>query len=400
MSNTKLKVVHFGAGNIGRGFIGKVLADAGAEVVFADVVPELIGLLHERRQYGVTIAGPETRTETVTGVDGVLSTGDEVIDRIAEADLVTTAVGPTILPRIAPVIAAGLERRVAKGGRGAMNVIACENMVRGTTHLKSYVFDRLTEGAKAAVEETVGFADSAVDRIVPPQKAPAEAPLDVTVEEFSEWIVDRTQLRGAALEIEGLTLTGNLISFIERKLFTLNTGHAVAAYLGSLEGCATIQETMTRPELVDTVRATMQESGAVLIARHGFEPAAHAAYIEKILKRFANPALRDEVARVAREPIRKLGRNERFISPLMGALEFGLPREHLVRSIAAVLLYVDETDSQASELQARIEKEGVIATFNDISGHAVPMATVQQIDAAVRAMRSERRGSARQLKVV
>lgn len=378
-----MKVVHFGAGNIGRGFIGKVLADAGAEIAFADVVVEVVNLLKERGRYGVTIAGETNRSEPVANVTGVLSTGEEVVDLIAAADLVTTAVGPTILPRIAPVIAKGLERRIANGNTKAVNVIACENMVRGTTYLKGFVLEKLADDVRAKVEEMVGFADSAVDRIVPPQTPPKDAPLDVTVEEFSEWIVDRGQLKGWTRDIPGMKLTDNLPAFIERKLFTVNTGHAVAAYFGALAGCATIQETMTKASIVADIRATMKESGDVLVKRHGLDYQEHQAYIDKILKRFANPSLIDDVRRVAREPIRKLGRNERFISPLLGTLEYGLPHRYLVRAIAAVLVYEDVDDRQANELQSKIASVGLVPAFNEISDNAVPAEVTAEIAALV-----------------
>ena len=106
----------------------------------------------------------------------------------------------------------------------------------------------------------------------------------------------------------------------------------------------------------------MQESGAVLIKRYGFDPQAHAAYIEKILKRFANPYLVDDVDRVGREPLRKLSYNDRLIKPLRGTLEYGLPNDNLVRAIATALKYRNENDPQAIELAQSLADNGVVAT--------------------------------------
>ena len=74
----------------------------------------------------------------------------------------TTAVGPVVLERIAPAIAKGLAKRKAKGTERPLNIIACENMVRGTTQLKGHVFNALAEEDKAWVETHIGFVDSAV----------------------------------------------------------------------------------------------------------------------------------------------------------------------------------------------------------------------------------------------
>ncbi|XPE24993.1 hypothetical protein ACNKHM_13340 [Shigella sonnei] len=119
-----------------------------------------------------------------------------------------------------------------------------------------------------------------------------------------------------------MELTDNLMAFVERKLFPLNTGHAITAYLGKLAGHQTIRDAMTRNRAV--VKGAMEESGAVLIKRYGFDADKHAAYIQKILGRFENPYLKDDVERVGRQPLRKLSAGDRLIKPLLGTLEYGL----------------------------------------------------------------------------
>lgn len=377
-----MRAIHFGAGNIGRGFIGKILADAGWSVTFADVNETLVGLIARDGRYPVDIVGANSRREEVTGVTAVSSIGDDIVALIASADLVTTAVGPAVLPKIAPTLARGLEARVAAGTHGPLNVIACENTIRGTTQLKEAVFRHLPAAAAAVVEMEVGFADSAVDRIVPPAPPVEGEPLAVTVEEFSEWVVDRTQLRGWTHDIPGMELTDNLMAFIERKLFTLNTGHAITAYLGFLAGQPTIRDAIEDEAIHATVKAAMEESGAVLIRRYGFDPVKHAAYIDKILGRFANPFIRDDVARVGREPLRKLGKGDRLIRPLLGTLEYGLPHANLVKGIAAALHYRNDADPQAAEMQATIAELGVAAAVDRFSGNALPAEVLAEIAAA------------------
>ncbi len=377
-----MRAIHFGAGNIGRGFIGKILADAGWSVTFADVNETLVGLIARDGRYPVDIVGAESRREEVTGVTAVSSIGDDIVALIASADLVTTAVGPAVLPKIAPTLARGLEARVAAGTHGPLNVIACENTIRGTTQLKEAVFARLPAAIATVVEMEVGFADSAVDRIVPPAPPVEGEPLAVTVEEFSEWVVDRTQLRGWTHDIPGMELTDNLMAFIERKLFTLNTGHAITAYLGFIEGLPTIRDAIEDEAIRATVRAAMEESGAVLIRRYGFDPVKHAAYIDKILGRFANPFIRDDVARVGREPLRKLGKGDRLIRPLIGTLEYGLPHANLVKGIAAALHYRNDADPQAVEMQAAIAEFGVAAAVDRFSGNALPAEVLAEIAVA------------------
>ncbi|MEW4534483.1 mannitol-1-phosphate 5-dehydrogenase [Vibrio paracholerae] len=377
----KKNAVHFGAGNIGRGFIGKLLADADIAVTFADVNEPLVDQLSHQQEYKVKVVGSECKMETVSHVTAVNSTSEALIERIIKTDLVTTAVGPTVLDIIAKTIAKGLSARFAAGNTQPLNIIACENMVRGTTHLKQQVYQFLTTEEQQQADVLVGFVDSAVDRIVPPLQAANDDPLEVTVESFSEWIVDEQQFKGEIPHIEGMEKTDNLMAFVERKLFTLNTGHCITAYLGCLKGHRTIREAIEDPSIEVQVKQAMQESGEVLIRRYGFDRALHNAYIEKILTRFANPYLVDEVDRVGRQPLRKLGANDRLIKPLLGTIEYGLPNGMLLKGIAAALQYRNDSDPQAIELQQSIEKEGVRSTLARYTGLTADSIEAQQIEA-------------------
>ncbi|EGQ8081248.1 TPA: mannitol-1-phosphate 5-dehydrogenase [Vibrio parahaemolyticus] len=372
--------VHFGAGNIGRGFIGKLLADAEVEVTFADVDAPLVDQLSHKQEYKVKVVGTECQIDTVTHVTAVNSASDDVIDRIVKTDLVTTAVGPNVLDIIAKTIAKGIAKRFEAGNDAPLNIIACENMVRGTTHLKGEVYKHLDKSLHAKADELVGFVDSAVDRIVPPAEAANDDPLEVTVESFSEWIVDEQQFKGDIPNIAGMEKTNNLMAFVERKLFTLNTGHCITAYLGCLKGYRTIREAIEDPNIHAEVKQAMQESGEVLIRRYGFDRDMHNAYIEKILGRFANPYLVDEVDRVGRQPIRKLGANDRLVKPLLGTIEYGTENQTLLKGIAAALKYTNDTDPQAVELQTSLKAVGVKKTLATYTGLAEDSVEVAQIE--------------------
>lgn len=363
-----MKVIHFGAGNIGRGFIGKLLADANSHMTFADVNQQLIDQLSHQQSYQVHIVGEEHRIERVRRVNAVNSQDPKTIEHIALADMVTTAVGPQILEKIAATLAQGILLRMDMGNSQPLNIIACENMVKGTSQLKQHVLSALPNACHQWVEQHVGFVDSAVDRIVPPMDAANDDPLDVTVETFSEWIVDQTQFVGDIPKINGMELTDNLMAFVERKLFTLNTGHAITAYLGQLNGYKTICDAINDPDIAMIVKKAMQESGQVLIQRYGFEPIKHEQYIEKILGRFANPYLHDDVERVGRQPLRKLSPEDRLIKPLLGTLEYQLPNHHLIVGIAAALHFRCDNDPQAIEMARCIDENGLNKAIEQLCG--------------------------------
>ncbi|MFG0225112.1 mannitol-1-phosphate 5-dehydrogenase [Providencia stuartii] len=354
-----MKVIHFGAGNIGRGFIGKLLADANSQMTFADVNQQLIDQLAHQQSYNVHVVGAVHSIEKVQRVNAINSLDPKTIEHIALADMVTTAVGPQILEKIAETLAKGILLRMEMGNTKPLNIIACENMVRGTSQLKQHVLAHIPASSHFWVDEHVGFVDSAVDRIVPPMDAANDDPLNVTVETFSEWIVDQTQFVGDIPAIKGMELTDNLMAFVERKLFTLNTGHAITAYLGQQRGHKTICDAINDPYIASIVKGAMQESGQVLIQRYGFDPIKHEQYIEKILGRFANPYLHDDVERVGRQPMRKLSPEDRLIKPLLGTLEYQLDNRNLIIGIAAALHFRCNEDPQAVEMERCIREYGL-----------------------------------------
>lgn len=360
------KAVQFGAGNIGRGFIGALLSQSGYQVVFADVAEAIIDKINEDKTYTVHVMDVDCKDQKIENISGVNSTKPEAIDEIASADLVTTAVGLVILPRIAPTIAQAIEKRMENGVKEPMNMIACENAIRGTSQLKKAVYENLNDAGKAYADEYVGFADCAVDRIVPPVKS--ENFIDVVVEEYFEWDVEKSGLKGEFPQIEGMTLVDDLMAYIERKLFTLNTGHCITAYLGNLRGIPTIDKAIADEEIFGIVSAAMKESGDGLIKKYGFDPEKHAAYIKKIISRFKNPYLQDDVTRVGREPLRKLSPTDRLIKPMMTAAGYGLPVDHLVIGAGAALHYDNPNDKQSVELQEKIRAQGVRAAAAEITG--------------------------------
>ena len=201
---------------------------------------------------------------------------------------------------------------------------------------------------------------------MPPVKS--ENFIDVVVEEYFEWDVEKSGLKGEFPQIKGMTLVDDLMAYIERKLFTLNTGHCITAYLGNLRGIPTIDKAIADEEIFGIVSAAMKESGDGLIKKYGFDPEKHAAYIKKIISRFKNPYLQDDVTRVGREPLRKLSPTDRLIKPMMTAAGYGLPVDHLVIGAGAALHYDNPNDKQSVELQEKIGAQGVRAAAAEITG--------------------------------
>ena len=334
--------VHFGAGNIGRGFIGALLQDAGYHVVFADVNQELIESMRALGSYTLTELAP-TPKQTVYSDFQVLNSVTEaqsLTQLIAKAEIVTASVGANILERIAPIIEAGLNQRSLVD---KLVVMACENALGASEIIKRAMKDQQLANKRAI------FCNTAVDRIVPLQVEHSEP--DVAVEPFSEWIIESTPLEGKKLNLPGATFVEDLDPFIERKLYTVNTAHLAVTLVGQQFGHETVIEAMADSEVMPKVLAAIQETSAALVRKHGFEPAAHAAYVEKTLSRLSNPAIDDEIVRVGRDPLRKLSRYERLIGPAAYHAEHLGEPFALLEVIDAALSFQAPGDAEAARLQ-------------------------------------------------
>ncbi|KAF9049606.1 mannitol dehydrogenase [Hymenopellis radicata] len=340
------KAVHFGAGNIGRGFIGPLLSQSGYHVTFVDVQEGIIDELNKEHHYKIHILdGKDTQEdEDITDVSGSAPNAMSTLDAIVDAQIVTTSVGANVLKRIAPTIAEGVCKRRDQGrGKDGLTVIACENMIGATSHLQECVTDALKSKGMVPDEllQNVG-----------------KSRLEIGVEGFYEWVVEKSKVKGT-LGIKGMQLQDSLQPFLERKLYTLNCGHAILAFLGYIKGYRTMAEAVADDHCKGTTRKALHESGAALIRRHGFDEKQHHDYIERTMIRYANPDIKDELSRVSRNPLRKLSPNERLVGAVNMCKEFNLPRPHLIKGIAAAFHFDVQEDEEAVQLVHLVREKGI-----------------------------------------
>lgn len=362
------KATHFGAGNIGRGFIGEVLSENHFSIDFIDVNPNIINALKKEGAYSIEIAKEGKPIIEVSSVFGINSkeNPEDVIASIVESSLITTAIGPNILPIISELIAKGLEKRFEKRNFDPIDIIACENMIGGSQYLFENVKKYLSDETLKLVDQYVGFPNAAVDRIVPAQSH--EDPLYVVVEEFKEWVVESSKIKNSELVIKGIHYVDNLEPYIERKLFSVNTGHATAAYTGAYYGAKTILEALENKDVEKHVLAVFKEIRSLLVSKWNFSEQELLNYHSIILSRFKNPFIIDDISRVARTPIRKLGYNERFIRPIRELKERNLSYENLISIVAFVFKFYDESDEQSVELQQRLLTTDLPDLVKEITG--------------------------------
>jgi len=364
------KAVHFGGGNIGRGFVAEFLHKSGYEVVFVDVQESIIELLQTTKSYKVIQVGAEGNSVSeITNYRAINSKTHEadVINEISTADVVTCSVGPNILKWIAPVIAKGVDARPNEATPIA--VIACENAIGATDTLAEHIKHEKNTPQHRLDDhhERARYANSAIDRIVPAQDP--DAGLDVKLEQFYEWVVDRTPFADHDVpDIKGIKWVDNLIPYIERKLFTVNTGHAAAAYYGYNKGKRTVYDALQDKEIVAVVRKALAETSTLIVGKHGIEVQEQKEYVEKIITRIGNPHLEDAVERVGRAPLRKLSRKERFIGPAAELAELGHDYSGLLFAAELAFRFQDVEDDEESKELAKIIKKPADEVVQTVCG--------------------------------
>ena len=341
MSTEKIAVM-YGAGNVGRGFIGQLLYESGYRTVFVDVNEEVVSALNRRRAYPLRILAQQTHQdlliENVSAVHG--QNVEQVADAIAGADLLATAVGANVLPHIAPAIAAGLARRHDQGG-APLDILICENLMDAGQILRGLILAHLPEPAHRWFADHVGLVETSIGRMIPLQTPQLQDgdPLRICVEAYCALPADKEGFRAGIPALRGLAPTAPFSFYVERKLYMHNMGHALAAYCGDYVGLTTVWEAVETPEIADIVRGAMLSSADALARRFGADSAELHAHAEDLLARFANRQLGDSVYRVGRDLRRKLAPKDRMVGALRACMDAGIDGARIALGIALALRF-------------------------------------------------------------
>ena len=370
--NSENLAVHFGAGNIGRGFLAQLYTESGLRVLFVDVVDAVVNALHERSTYPLDIVETGRTTRLwIRPIDAVhASRAEDVAEALARADIASTAVGAAVLPRLAGTIARGIARRSAARPEHPLNIILCENLHDAAGLLRPLILERLEGDARRWAEQNTGFVNASIGRMVPvmTEEQKAEDPLLVRVEPYCELPVDADALVHPCPEIRHMKPISGFMAYVERKLYVHNLSHAAVAYLGWFRRHHYIWQAVEDPVIAAPARAAALESCRALARRHGLPMSDLEAHVEDLFQRYRNRALGDTVERVARDPARKLGRDDRIIGAARQCLDAGIPPDHIALVAAAAARYRNPEDPSACRVRDMMEQGGLSAVLTHISG--------------------------------
>ena len=360
MDEKKKLAVHFGAGKIGRGFIAELLHDSGYKIVFGDVVDELVELINKEHKYPLFLIDHDYEEKIIDDVIAYsnIKEADKLIDAICEADVITTSVMATNLAKVAPLITKGLKKRLELG-KDKVIIMACENAIMGTDILKKSMIE--TEiMPESQIDDIAVFPNTAVDRMV--FGGVHNGKEGIEVGDAYELVIEKNKLLDPNSEpIKGAEYVEDLMMYLQRKIYIINCGHAIAGYYGQVfKGYEIVQDALRDPDLLPQIRAAMLESIQALEKKYGFSHESLVEYMETMMiKRFTTPGVVDPISRVSREPIRKISPNDRIMGPAYNCEEYGIDNTYLLKGVACALKYKSEGDVQAEEIQKYISDNGV-----------------------------------------
>lgn len=366
------KFIMYGAGNIGRGFIGQVFSQGGFKVGFIDVNMEIINALNEKGEYPIDIVSRDkTEEQIVKNVYGIDGKDLELVsNEIASADMMATAIGVNILKFIAKPLALGLKKRFMQN-KPNFDIIICENLIGADEYLKGLIKKEISE-FESEIDSKIGFVEASIGRMVPvmtEEKRKGNV-LRVCVEPYNVLPVDKNAFKGQIPDIKNLYPYSPFSTFIERKLFMHNMSHALSAYLGNLRNYEYIYQTMQDFDIRFIAKKVLTDVAVAMAKEHDADINQLIAHGDNLIYRFQNTALADTVARVGKDTIRKLGSNDRIIGALKLCEKHGVDCSYLAIGVASGLAFSPIGDESSKELYDFTTQNGVKSALEKYSQYS------------------------------
>ena len=365
--NTKFALM-YGAGNIGRGFIGERFYLSGYRTVFVDINDDVVNAMNRGGEYPLYITNggeyDETMIKNVSAINGKDAAATAAM--IARCDVAATAVGVNVLPYIAGNLADGIIERY-ESGKLPLNIIICENMIDCDKYLRSLIKAELDKRGVCAdvtayFADSVGLIEASVGRMVPqtPDYLRERNFLSVCAERYGVLPIDADAIVGELPNIDGVVPKSNFEFYIKRKLYMHNMSHAALAYLGFQKGYEFIAECAEDEEIIAVVKGALSESAAALSAEFGADITELDEHAADLLHRFKNKLLGDTVARVGKDTIRKLSPKDRLTGAYMLARKHTIGGENIYRGIKAALKFAPppDFDPQSHEVSEYAKAHG------------------------------------------
>ena len=365
-------IIIWGAGRIGRGFIGDLFNSENYQITFVDAVWELVKALEENGEYRVVRAFSEDNVEEVD-ISGYSilhpSQRGEIQQVINKANIMAISVYPQKFGAVADQLREHLLQR-RKTTDEPMDILLCTNLIHAGPKFADYLYKGLDNPEKEELEVKTGIVETLVIRICPdpPDDVRKEHPLVVWTNGYSQLPVDKYGFKGKIPEVQALRIVEDMRAEEIRKIYTYNMCHAVLSFHGHMVGHKLLVDCLADERIRKEAEGALDEVSRALQKKYKFTQKEMDEWIDGVIKHTNNPTIGDTVARSAADPIRKLKRDDRLIGPALLCQDNGIEPHYLIRAAAAAFHYREEDDETSKKLGKSVQQKGIRKTVADVGG--------------------------------
>jgi len=333
------KIVIFGAGKIGRSFIGQLFGRSGYKLVFIDADPIVVERLNNKKSYRIIIKGEQEEEIVISDLVAIQSADvTKAAEAVSSAGVLAISVGKNAIEKVIPVIASGLELRYKRNPASPLDIILAENMRSAAEFVRSELIRDLPQDFP--VDTFVGLIETSIGKMVPimPLAELEKDPLVIFAEPYNTLILDAKGFKNPIPKVKGLAPQRNIKAWVDRKAFIHNLGHATAAYYGNYlyPEAVYMYEVLAHTEVESFTREVMLQSADILRYAYpdDFTFSDLEDHINDLIFRFRNRALLDTVFRVGQDLTRKLGADDRFMGAIKLAMRYQMPYDKIVKAMS------------------------------------------------------------------
>ncbi len=367
------KILIWGAGKIGRGFVADIFYSAGYKIIFADADQHVVDLLNQHGEYTVLKYkdADDKSSVKISGYEALnINQQETLIQHALTCEAMSVAVFPGALETIAKIFAVIIKRRVSQKMSSPLNVIMCANIQGPSEIFRAYILKHLSEEEARHFNAYIGLMDSVVIRISvqPTEQMLADDPLVVLTNGYEPLTIDGTAVKDGKLCLAGIAHSDKIHAEEVRKMYTYNMLHALYAYLGFVKGYGLVEESIRDAGIQECAVGALNEIGGALIREYGFTEAEMTAWNRDVLKNLANPILKDRVDRLGADVMRKLAYNDRLTGPAILCKKYGIKPYNLTKAIAYAFLFDPGQNENDAAVKAFAAKNGGIQAAEQYCG--------------------------------
>lgn len=352
---------NIGAGAIGKAVAGPVFSGIGCRVVFADIDSAVVDDINRNGGYELicTEYGKPVRKQYIGNISAVVL-GDKRAEELAlAADYMCISIGSVGMGKFLPTLTVWIKKRQPEK---PLYIFLMEN----DSTLKQVMLDHLTVHL-GATPQWLHILQTSVERMTKNVVA-EDGERSIITEQFFRVILEKAALAGSGLEDKSdfFEMVEDVKPYYYRKLYTNNLGHAVLGYIGQYRGYTNTVQAIQDPYISRILERVLDESGRMLICKFGFSKQEIDGHLEVLKKRFANSEMLDELSRLTRAPLRKLGKAERITGALTACEAYGIDAPGIMTTLFYVIEYCMDEKTLEPQIAKLIEGQGAGGVLEQI----------------------------------